>query len=382
MRRTLRERVLGWRDDLLARPSVQTLTVAIPFLRPIANQRARELFDLCIGFVHTQVVSACVELDIFELLGEGPMSTAQVGSRTNLDPEAAERLLAAAAAIKLLVRLPDGRYRLGELGAAFRGATGIKEIVKHNQIFYRDFSDPVALLRGDKAKLELPRYWPYAHGTETVATLSRHETAPYSKFMAATQPFIVEDVLAAYNFRKHRALLDVGGGDGTFATSVATRTPSLRIGVFDLPSVADLAEQKFQALGLADRAVAHPGDFHRSVLPPGYDVISLIRILLDHDDRAVLRLLRRVRQALLPGGTVLIAELMSGTRGAETFSDAYFGFYLMAMGRGRPRSVTEISKLLRAAGFADVRSISTRRTLMTQLVAGVAPRETPPARST
>lgn len=373
MRRTLGERLLGWRDGLLGRPSIQTLSVAIPFLRSVANRRARELFDLCTGFVHTQVITACVELDLFELLGREPMAPDRVAQHVGIEADPAARLLAAAAAMKLFVRMRDGRYRLGELGAAFRGAPGIKEIVRHNRMFYRDLADPVALLRGQKADLELPRYWPYAEGSEDVSALSSESTTPYSRFMAATQPFIVQDVLAAYSFGKHRALLDVGGGDGTFASTIAEATPRLRVGVVDLPSVAELADQQFQRRGLSSRATAHSGDFHRSPIPDGYDAISLVRILLDHDDATVLRLLKRIRQALPPGGTILIAELMSGAKGAETISDAYFGFYLMAMGRGRPRSETEITRLLTEAGFENVRSVSTRRALMTQLIVAQRP---------
>ena len=40
--------------------------------------------------------------------------------------------------------------------------------------------------------------------------------------------------------------------------------------------------------------------------------------------------------ALPPGGTLLLAEPMAGTPGAEPVGDAYFGFYLLAMGSGRP----------------------------------------------
>ena len=49
-------------------------------------------------------------------------------------------------------------------------------------------------------------------------------------------------------------------------------------------------------------------------------------------------LLRAVHAALEPGGTVLIAEPMAGTPGAEPMGDAYFGLYLLAMGHGRVRS--------------------------------------------
>ncbi len=367
-------RVLRWRDALLANPAVQNLTVALPFLRPVANRRARQLFDLCIGFVHTQVITACVAVDLFEKLATEPLSPARLAAETGLDVDAATRLLRAAAAIKLVRCQRDGRYRLGELGAAFRGAPGLTEIVRHNQIFYRDFRDPEALLRGTMGPTELSQFWPYAEGAQGVRSLTREEIEPYTRFMAATQPFIADDVLAAHDFRRHRALLDVGGGNGAFASAVARANSSLRVGVFDLPAVVEAAQETFSRQQLAERASVHGGDFHRDPMPQGYDAISFVRVLLDHDDDRVVALLGRARAALPAGGTVLVAELMSEAAGAETISDAYFAFYLLAMGRGRPRSVARISKLLEAAGFVSVAPVKTRRMLMTQLIVGSVPK--------
>ena len=57
-------------------------------------------------------------------------------------------------------------------------------------------------------------------------------------------------------------------------------------------------------------------------------------------------LLRAIRRALPAGGTLLIAEPMSGVRGAEPIGDAYFGFYLLAMGSGRPRTFARLKEML------------------------------------
>ena len=64
------------------------------------------------------------------------------------------------------------------------------------------------------------------------------------------------------------------------------------------------------------------------------------------------------------GGKLLIAEPMSDTPGAEPIGDAYFGFYLLAMGRGRPRRPAELKLLLEAAGFGQIRTLPTRRPIL------------------
>ncbi len=75
-------------------------------------------------------------------------------------------------------------------------------------------------------------------------------------------------------------------------------------------------------------------------------------------------ILAAIRDALPPGGAIVVAEPMAGAPGAEPMGDAYFGFYLLAMGRGRPRTMAEIAQLLDAAGFEAGREAKTRNPLV------------------
>jgi demethylspheroidene O-methyltransferase len=94
-------------------------------------------------------------------------------------------------------------------------------------------------------------------------------------------------------------------------------------------------------------------------LPGGADVVSLVRVLHDHDDAAVLRILTAVRRVLPPHGTLLIAEPLAGTADGGLVADAYFGFYLLAMGSGCTRTYVQLRTLLRAAGFGAPRVLPT-----------------------
>lgn len=83
-------------------------------------------------------------------------------------------------------------------------------------------------------------------------------------------------------------------------------------------------------------------------------------------------LLRAARQALGSGGRLLLAEPMSGAQGAEPIGDAYFGFYLLAMGRGRPRTADEIADLMRIAGFTGIQALPSRRPMLASALAATA----------
>jgi demethylspheroidene O-methyltransferase len=87
----------------------------------------------------------------------------------------------------------------------------------------------------------------------------------------------------------------------------------------------------------------------------------------------VQQLLRAVHRALPPGGSVLIAEPMAGTPGAARMGDAYFGFYLLAMRRGRPRTRHQLSAMLQEAGFERVEELPTRQPLQARVLRARVP---------
>ncbi|CRI65619.1 Demethylspheroidene O-methyltransferase [Thiocapsa sp. KS1] len=358
---------LGVRNRLLASPGFQRWASIFPLTRPIAQKRARELFDIVAGFVYSQILFACVRLKLFEILSEGPQTTETLAKRMDLPPEGAIRLLRAAVSLRLVALCGDKRYTLGELGAAMMGNPGIAAMVEHHSMVYADLADPVALLRGETKRTELSSYWSYAANADA-ASVDAQSIDGYTALMSDSQSLVAGDVLDAYSLKNHRCLLDVGGGDGTFLVTAAKRWPHLKVILFDLPAVAERARARFEREGLADRATAVGGDMMRDPLPEGADVVSLVRVLHDHNDAEALEIIKAARRVLPTGGTLLVAEPMSGTPGAEPIGDAYFGLYLLAMGSGRPRTPVEIENMLRVNVFDPVRLAPTARPILTRLL--------------
>jgi demethylspheroidene O-methyltransferase len=367
----LRDRLLGWRDRLIASSRFRDLAAAFPLTRFVARRRAGALFDLCAGFVYTQVLLACVQLRLFDVLAEGPATASALAARLAMPEEGMLRLLRAARALGLVEDRGRGRFGLGQLGAAMVDNPGIAAMVEHHTMLYADLTDPLKLLRGEAGETELMRFWRYAR-SERPAGLPGDSVAAYSRLMAASQRMVSAEILAAYRFERHRRLLDLGGGEGAFLEAVAKAAPALELRLFDLPPVANRARARFEELGLESRAEAHGGDFFRDPLPEGADIVSLVRVIHDHDDAAARAILARARSALPVGGTLLLAEPMAGTIGAEASGDAYFGFYLMAMGSGRPRTQAELEAMLAETGFDRPRLLPTRTPLLARVIVAEA----------
>jgi demethylspheroidene O-methyltransferase len=360
----LQARWCAWRDRLLTNPDFQRRATRSWYMRPVARARARDLFDLVAGFTYTQVLLACVRVRAFEVLAEGPRTLAVLARRFDLSLAATERLLGAAVALRLVERRMDGCYGLGPLVTA---------MIEHHAVLYDDLRDPLALMRGEGEAPALSRYWAYATA-DAPGALPSGEVDAYSALMSASQPLVAQQVLDTYALDGHRCLLDVGGGQGRFLIAAGQRTPALQLMLFDLPAVVEPATAALAAHGLLGRARVFGGDFTRDALPTGADVASLVRVIYDHGDERALIILRAVFGALPPGGTLLLAEPMAGAAGAPRMGDAYFGMYLLAMRGGRARTAAELSALLRAAGFEQVRELATAIPLQVGVIVARRPK--------
>lgn len=357
---------LSWKTRLVLRRNAivgslrfQAWSARWPIFRSVARHRAARQFDLIAGFVYTQVTFVYVETGLLLAMRERAMRLDEVQSLTGLDRNATLRLLRAGEALGLAETPQEGLWTLGQTGAELSANDGAMAMVKHHALLYRDLAEPLDVLRrrpggGPGDGTALSAFWTYA-----TPDGSDRSARPYSQLMAATQPMVWQQIIGHYRFDSHRRMLDVGGGSGGFVEAIGTHAPGLELGIFDLPEVVPLAGERFAGAALEPRVTLHPGSFRRDPIPGGYDLVTLVRILHDHDDDVAQALLGAIFESLPPRGKLLILEPMAQTTGAEAMGDAYFGLYLWAMGSGRPRPFAEIASMTRKAGFARIAEVST-----------------------
>ena len=359
---------LDFQEKCLTSQKFHDFAIKFPLTRPIVRKRQSELFDIVSGFVYSQILSSCVELGLIthpKLKAPG-VSLDEVSQMVGLELDETRRLMDGAVSLRLFEKRHN-KYRLGDLGAALSINKGVLAMIGHHGEFYKDLVDPVDLLKSGRRETNLSRYWDYAR-SEAPAEVDATKVAAYSELMSESQLMVANEVLACFDFSPYKTLLDVGGGQGTFLTCVANAYSDLNLKLFDLPEVAKRAEKNFTDNSLSTRAKCHGGSFFDDALPQGADLISLVRILHDHDDEPVMKILRSVHQALEPGGTLMVCEPMSTGDSAHRISDAYFNFYLYAMGSGRPRSPEVLQTMLNDAGFTSVRRQNTRAPLITSIL--------------
>ena len=351
--------------DLVGTAAFQSWAARSLFTRATAKRDGERLFDLVAGFTYSQILQAFVALDLQRHLRARPAYPSELAAKIDAPERRISVLCQAAASLGLLTRLRDGRYALARLGAAINGVGGLRDMILHHDILYRDLGPAEGFFRGETDP-DLARFWPYVFGAAAVEDPVTAER--YSHLMSETQNLVSDEILSSLFFGKAQHVMDIGGGTGVFLAACAKAHPDVQVTLFDLPQVAALAQDRFERAGIAARATIVSGSFRDDPLPLGPDLITLIRVLYDHEDETVLRLLKSVHAALPEGGKIVIAEPMSGGEAPDRSADAYFALYCMAMGTGTVRSAAQIGELLSKAGFARVSPVKTGRPFVTRIV--------------
>jgi demethylspheroidene O-methyltransferase len=357
----------GWMIRLAASRRFQNWAARFPLTRHKVSAEGVAMFDLVAGFCHSQILRALIGFDIPARLLDTPADGPTLARLCDVPADRMEILLRAGVSLGLL-RQRRGLYHLTVRGAALATVPGLPEMIRHHDILYRDLADPVGFFR-DGQETELAAFWPYVFGAG--AANDPATAATYSRLMADSQVLVAEDTLATVDLSGTARLMDVGGGTGAFLAAAALANPGLEGILFDLPAVAPAARARFDAAGLSGRVSIATGSFRDDALPTGADAISLVRVLYDHSDATVARLLAAVKAALPPGGRVIVSEPMTGGDRPERAGDAYFALYCLAMRTGRARSAERIAELLAAAGFDSIRRHRPVRPFITTVVTGV-----------
>ncbi|WP_090140180.1 methyltransferase [Limnohabitans sp. DM1] len=368
----------AWQAQLerwYAHPGLYRWSLSNPLTRWLTRRRTRKLFDLMAGFVHSQVLLGCVRLDLFRTLHQAPAHLEDLARRTGLAPAVLQRLLLSAVALGLLEHRSQGRFGLGPLGVPLAQHEGIAQMIEHNHLLYQDMQDPLQFLNNAWSG-GMAEYWPYAHEKPAVHMPAEQvdKFTRYSQLMAASQGFVVQEILSSYFFDEHHCVLDVGAGKGRFVSELAAYEPHLQFKMFDLPPVLALAREGLQAKGLTQRVTLHPGSFLDDPLPQGADLITLVRVAHDHPDAVVKLILQKAFEALPLGGALLLAEPMAQPDEAagqpEASVDAYFHFYLLAMGAGRLRTPQELQTMMQEAGFTHVELVPNAMPIHARILVG------------
>ncbi len=297
------------------------------------------------GFSRARILLTAVELDLYSLLSEGPLSAIEVVSRLNSDLRATTILLDALTAMDLLIKESSG---------------------------YRTDPALVPLLTAEPEGSILPGLMHTAHLWKTWSQLtdvvldggpaSRSDTDANER----TEAFIgamhvsalrsAPELVRAVDPGTARNLIDVGGGSGSYTIGFLRAFPGMRATLFDLSEVIPMARERISEEGLTDRVTLVGGDYNKDVFPDGHDLAFLSAIIHQNSLEENAALYKKIFNALEPGGRIIVRDYAMSSDRTEPSSGAMFAINMLVNTEGgNSYTFEEIRDGLEEAGFERVK---------------------------
>ncbi|MEY4940694.1 MAG: hypothetical protein RIQ93_2429 [Verrucomicrobiota bacterium] len=213
----------------------------------------------------------------------------------------------------------------------------------------RDF---ITILRTGK-----PANWgSFQHEKEwSQAMLTDEFATSFTAAMDCRGAYLGAALAKGIDARHATRLLDIAGGSGIYACALVAQHPHLSATVFERPPVDRIARTMIAKRGYAGKISVVAGDMFQVPLPSGYDLHLYSNVLHDWDFTQVRALLAASFSALNPGGTLVVHDMHLNADKTGPLPVAEYSALLMAITEGKCYSIAQMTSLLEAAGFGEVR---------------------------
>ncbi|MCM2387228.1 acetylserotonin O-methyltransferase [Streptomyces albipurpureus] len=266
------------------------------------------LIRLTIADCAAKALHSAVTLGVFRALADGPADAARTAELASLHPRMATDFLDALTGLGLLERA-EGRYRNSVLAQTYLVPSspsylgGFVELT--NETLYSTWGRLTEALRTGSPQHLDPDKGGFVG--------DRHQDpAKMKRFLAGLDAYsdrMGAELARRVDWARYGSFTDLGGARGNLAAVLVQAHPHLTATCFDLERTRPLFTEHVGRLDAADRIAFAGGDFFADPLPAA-DVFVLGHILHGFDTGRRRALLRRVFDAVGPGGTVLVYDRM------------------------------------------------------------------------
>ncbi|WP_436757950.1 methyltransferase [Streptosporangium sp. V21-05] len=331
-------------------------TTPPPSTDHVSARQQENIQDIIDGIALFGALNAFCELGVADALDatdEKILPVHEVAKQCGAIPDLLERILLPMVAAGVVALTPGG-VSLTDLGAALR--RDVPGSMRHavtwaaTPVSWSAVPQLGEVIRTGRPVLPggKPSLYAYLEGHPKQREM-------FGEFMSS-RSHPVARALADQDFSNARTIVDVGGGTGMMLATVLEAHPHLNGVLQELPSVAERAEAAMAARGMADRWQVLAGDAFEGVpcldAAPGSGVYLLGSILHNWGDEDALRLLARVRTAMVmsqrPTALWCIDKLTLNALLDVTMMKFFPG--------GQERTSSQYTELLTKAGFVPRRN--------------------------
>ena len=312
------------------------------------------IFDTMMAYQRTAALKTAVELGVFGAVGEGANDPVSIAKKCS-SSERGIRILCDFLTINGLLSKTDGKYQHSPVSALFldpKSPACIGSITQFlgNPMLVNEFQRLTDIVRQGHTTLpgdgsvepENPMWVQFA---ESMAPMMGAIAGPFAEaaLQGRTGPMKV---------------LDIAAGHGLFGINVATRNLEAKITALDWRMVLEVAHRNAKKAGVDGRYELLPGSAFEVDYGGPYDVVLLTNFLHHFDIPTCTNLLKKVRAAMKPGGTVAILEFVPNEDRVSPPQAAGFSMVMLSSTpAGDAYTFNQYQKMLSDAGFSDAKHV-------------------------
>ncbi|HZI17882.1 MAG TPA: class I SAM-dependent methyltransferase [Pyrinomonadaceae bacterium] len=306
------------------------------------------IFQTLTAYQQSAALKAAVELDLFTSIAEGHDTAAALSQARGVSERGA-RILCDDMAVLGFLSKQDGRYALVEESTVFLDRRSpayvgaMAGFLVGPQLLEAFANLTESVRRGTTTMSaqgsmspEHPMWEEFARGMAAVMRPAAQQIA---------------DVTGA-GATESCKVLDIAAGHGVFGITLAAANSRAEIHAVDWKNVLAFARRNAEEAGVAERFHEIPGDAFEVEFGTGYD-LALVTNFFHHFDRATcVRLMRKIRPALAPGGRVVTLEFVPDEGRTSPPHAAVFPLVMLASTEaGDAYTFSEYDSMFREAGF-------------------------------
>jgi hypothetical protein len=323
---------------------------------------AARLVDLSLAYLQSAALSVAAKVGVADQLAQGPRTAAELAAHAGVDADRLSRVLRLLASMEIFREDATGRFHLTPMAEPLRSDVpfsmhGLVSMFTHDLFWVPTgrLTDTVA--KGDTIFGDLFGAPFFAHLATDPEAARLFDTGMAGYSESENGP-VIEALLSADALPAGGTVVDLGGGRGGFLRRLLAARPDLDGVLFDRPDM--LAGHLLDVPELAGRWRTEAGDFFTAV-PQGADVYVIKRVVHDWTDEECVRILTLCREAMAPGGRVVIVESVLPEPNVPHFART-LDVLMMSLLNGRERDRDDFEKICTASGLR---------------IAGVTPTSTP-----
>lgn len=306
------------------------------------------MMQMITGYWITQIVHALADLKIADHLAEDLLTVEELAALTRSDIDAMFRLMRTAASLDLASYDGAGRFGSTPLLQLLRedvpGSLRDIAIVHGSPAHWLSWGKfPDAVRAGEPQTQATLGSDVWAHFAANPAEFER-----FSNSMTELTDGLSREIAGLLDLTGVTTAVDIGGANGALLHALLANNEDVQGVVLDLPNVEPTAKAAAEKAGLADRCEFVGGSFFDPV--PQGDLLLLKAVLHNWDDESCVKILTRCREALHPGGRVVVVEMPLGPIGEPGFAPL-LDLNMLAVVPGRERDLAHYDALFAAAGL-------------------------------